>query len=287
MNLLHLAKRRIQKRIWDTFWHDYQLLPISINEFVPNESNEPKLPRIMEGICMPPYVGDKSFNDYPYLLSLIEEFKPEIVLELGTAQGNTVANICAESAAKVYTVNALPEQIEGRYISFALGKDEIGFVYRKYGFENRVVQIYENTKKLNILDWVAPKSVDFAIIDACHDSDFVVNDFLKIYPALSDHALVLFHDTNPSLEHYLINSYIGCMYLRKIGYNIEHIVGSSWGIWSAKDARHKQSILDKIKGLIFSLTGTVLFGNQEQFIRTLRWFASGFVRDKFDNLASI
>jgi hypothetical protein len=285
MKLHHIVKRKTQELIWDYFWHNYQLPQICIDDIAPKNIKE--LPRIMEKICMPPYLGDNSFNDYSYLISLIRESKPKIVLELGTAHGNTVANICAESDAKVYTVNALPEQIKGNLVTYTLGKDDIGFVYRKYGYEDRVTQIYQNTKKINFTDWITPKTVDFAIIDACHDSDFVVNDFLKIQPALSDHALVLFHDTNPSLAGYLIDSYLGCMYLRKMGFNVKHILGSSWGIWSANDPGYKQSLLDRVKNLVHTVCGTIFFGNRERFIQAIRWFASGFFRGKFNKLESI
>lgn len=284
MNFLQKGKRRIQKLFWHYFWQNFQLPRIPISNIINNICHD--LPGIAEHICMPPYMGDVNFQDYSFLISMIKELKPTRVLELGTAHGNTVANICAVSDANVYTVNALPEDMTGDITTFALTREEIGSVYRKYGFEDRVVQIYSNTKKINILEWVVSKSVDFAIIDACHDADFVVNDFLKIYPCLSDQATVVFHDTNPSGEKHLLDSYLGCMYLRKMGFNVKQLENSSWGFWSAKDARHPQSLNEKIINVIYTVNGILIFGNRDRFIRTLRWLASGFLRGKFSTLTS-
>lgn len=277
--MLQLIKRTTQYSIWKFYWANFQLPQVDLVELCPNSTLE--YPTITEKLCMPPYKGDETLKDYSFLISLIKYKNPKIVLELGTAHGTTVANICAVCNAKVYTVNALAEQTEGNLITYSLTKDEIGYVYRKIGYADRVVQIYENTRNLKILDWVEPKTVDFAIIDACHDAEFVVNDFLKIYPSLSDHAIVLFHDTNPSLKEHFFDSYLGSMYLRKLGFNTKHIYESSWGIWLAEDPRYFLSYINKIKNLIHTLIGILLYGNQDKFISAIRWYANGFLKGKF------
>lgn len=281
MILFRKIKRATQQTIWNFFWNNFQLPQIFIEEIDPKFTL--CVPRFLDDICLPPYKGNDKFIDYSILISLIKTIKPEKVLELGTAQGNTVANICSESDAQVYTVNALPEQIEGNIITFTLNKEEIGKVYKERGFENRVVQIYENTKNLDILDFVPPKRIDFAFLDACHDAEFVVNDFIKILPALSEQATVLLHDTFPSVEHYYLDSYLGCMYLRRIGYNIKHIENSSWGYWSAKDPYCKYRQTFRIKNQVHSIVESLFFGNHQGSIKSFRWLASGFLRGKFDN----
>jgi len=279
MRFMLNAKRKIQKIIWSFFWKNYQLPQKSIGEIVPNfKSYDPK---IIEHICLPPYKGESNFIDYSALISLIKLHEPRKILELGTAHGNTIANICLESNADIFTVNALPEQIEGNLITFTLSNDEIGIVYRKNGVHNRVTQIYENTKNLDILKYLPQRSVDFAFLDACHDSDFVVNDFFKILPSLSDRAIVVFHDTFPSIEHWYLDSYVGCMYLRKLGFNVVHIKGSSLGYWSSKDSKLRKPFQKQYQNLLHTSFGYLLYGNQEKFIRGLRWLASGFLKGSF------
>jgi hypothetical protein len=281
MKIFQPMKHAIQKSIWSFFWNNFQLPQIAIDDLCPVSIQE--FPLITKELCIPPYKGDKTLRDFSFLISLVRHRNPKIVLEFGTAYGTTVANICAVCNARVYTVNALAEQIEGNLITYLLMKDEIGYVYRENGYADRVVQIYENTRNIKILDWIDPKSVDFAIIDACHDSEFIVNDFLKILPALSDKAIVLFHDTSPSFENNLIDSYIGCMYLRKIGFNVKHLRKSSWGIWVSNNPSCKISILNKVNNVAHTLIGFLLFGNQEKYIQELRWFASIYLRGRFNH----
>ncbi len=273
-----LIKMSIQKVIWANFWKNYQL-PVEEMGLVVENFRE-HTPKVSTNICLPPFVGDPCFKDYSILISLIKQLNPSTILELGTAHGNTVANICSESEAQVITVNALPEQIDGSIITFTLSKEEIGKVYRDNGYENRVTQIYENTKNLNILEYIPPKCVDLAFIDACHDAEFVVNDFFKILPALSDKAIVLFHDTNPSVKGHLLDSYLGCMYLRLKNFNVRQIPESSLAYWSARQSITNSRLISKGMHKIFYSFVTLFYGGDEKFIRALRWYASVFMRGK-------
>jgi predicted O-methyltransferase YrrM len=170
-------------------------------------------------------------------MQIVYGANPAIVLELGTAHGNTPANICAGTSATVYTVNALPEQISGDSVTFtnALTKEEIGRVYREAGFGSRVVQIFENTLTIDYERSIKGKIVDVAIIDACHDYDYVLHDFFAIQPVLRDGAIVLLHDTCPSMKMHLASSYWACMHLRRKGYHICHIRDTWWGYWKKPD----------------------------------------------------
>jgi predicted O-methyltransferase YrrM len=214
---------------WKFFWKNFKLPEVSLQDLVPCE--KPLKPTITENLCLPPYEGTTDHDDVDALLRLITHLEPHVVLELGTAQGATVANICAISDAEVYTVNALPEQISGQITTFVLSKDEIGFVYRKHGFSGRVVQIFENTKQMDLSSYLDFDIVDFTIIDACHDTDYVINDFLKVLPVLKDEGIVLFHDVHPSMKSHLVNSYVACMYLRRLGFNVCHLNGTWWAFW--------------------------------------------------------
>jgi len=172
---------------------------------------------------MPPYVGPDTHDDLAALMQIVKAIGPKLVLEVGTGRGATVANICNNSDARVMTVNALPEQISGDVITYTLTKDEIGSVYRAHGFENRVTQIYANTMSIDFAKYFQKPHVDLAIIDACHDEAFVLNDFRKVLRTLAPGATVLLHDTHPSMEGHLAGSYKACVALRRKGFDIKHI----------------------------------------------------------------
>jgi predicted O-methyltransferase YrrM len=218
-------------RLWRNCYLALHELPSVALAEIATPLKEP-LSVILEHACMPPYYGwSTDHDDMEAMMRLVKCFDPKIVLEIGTAYGNTVANICQNSNAEVITINALPEQISGRETTYALNKDEIGSVYREYGFQRRVTQIFENTLDFNHQRYFEKPCVDFAIIDGCHDKKFVVNDFKKILPILNQRATVLFHDTHPSMDNHLAGSYRACVKLRREGFDIRHIENTWWAIW--------------------------------------------------------
>ncbi len=226
------AKRALQFACGWIYRCRYCLPTKRISDFgdKPCQSSAP----IMEDICLPPYYGSSEFQDFEALISIAQALNPRAVLELGTAHGNTVANLCIRFPdAHVFTVNALAEDQSGDKVTFTLTQDEIGRVYRERGFGDRVTQIFANTLDLDFSQYLSVEAVDLAIIDACHDTAFVVNDFIKVAPYIRSGGIVLLHDTHPIMTEFLIGSYVGCMKLRRRGYDIGHLAGTSWGIWQA------------------------------------------------------
>ena len=209
----------------------FALPQVSISSLAGNEEAA-ATKTILDDICLPPFVETKRCHDFEALMKLVAARRPKLVLELGTAHGNTVANICQTCPeTRVVTVNALAEQMTGEVTTYALSKDEIGRVYRRYGFSDRVVQVWANTLQLDLSRYLAPFSVDLAIVDACHDCEYVINDFLQVVPYIKSGGIVLLHDTHPSLSLHLWSSYRACMVLRQRGFDIRHIEGTWWGIW--------------------------------------------------------
>jgi Methyltransferase domain len=193
-----------------------------------------ELSPVLEECFLPPYLGPKDHDDFEPLMRIVRSLDPSVVVELGTAFGNTVANICNVcKGAKIYTVNALPEHQTGSLVTCELTVDEIGRVYRARGFGERVVQIYENTLSLDLAKYFDGPVVDLAIIDACHDTNYVINDFVKVRDFVRPGGVVLFHDTHPSMVGHLEGSYVACMKLRSRGFDIRHIRGTWWAAWQA------------------------------------------------------
>jgi len=210
-------------------------LPEIEPDFLFRNRPRPHFKPITDDCYMPPYRGS-SHNDLEFLLTLGHQLDPAIVLELGTAYGNTVANLClACTTARILTVNALPEQISGEHVTEVLAQEDIGRVYRDAGFAERVTQIFANTLDLALDEYSEPNSIDMAIIDACHDTDFVIHDFELVAPFVRPDGFVLLHDTHPSMERHLGSSYRACMALRREGYDIRHVRGTWWAVWKKQD----------------------------------------------------
>lgn len=264
MKIIDGVKTKLKKWYWIYYWDTYKLPEEDINNIIENYTEH--VPSIMEEICIPPYHGDKGLLDYSILISIVKSMQPKIILELGTAHGNTIANICTESDAKIFTVNALPNQIEGEVITYILDQETIGSVYINNGFKDRVTQIYANTKDVDLLKYVEPKSVDLAFIDACHDFDFVINDFYKILPIISDNGVILFHDVHPSCNLHYASSYFALMYLRMKGFEIRYISGSSLGIWFMKDGKNFERKKNILIHLLFHLIGRIRYGKGQNYV---------------------
>ncbi len=188
---------------------------------------------ILEKSSMPPYSeGGPPHDDFTPLMRLIAAWAPQLVLELGTAYGNLTANLCHHfPQIKVLTVDVPATEQTGHLTTFQLRKNEIGMVYRQWGYEARVEQILANTLNLRLGDIINTESIDIVIIDACHDTRYVLNDFYKVLPFVRHGGLVLFHDTHPSMKGHLKGSYLACLILHARGFDIAHIRGTWWAAW--------------------------------------------------------
>jgi SAM-dependent methyltransferase len=201
---------------------------VSLGDLAPRCCTAPRI--IEEHRSVPPRRG-YPHDDLGALLRILSKVRPRNVLELGTGYGNTVANICANCEARVFTVNALPEQISGSATTYVLDRDRIGSVYRAWGFAPRVTQIYANTLEMDLTRCLPGACIDLAIIGACHDTRYVINDFRKVLAVLRGRAVVLLHDTHPGGGGHLRRSYRACRHLRDQGFGIVHIRDTWWAYW--------------------------------------------------------
>ena len=230
-NLVRHERPRLSARFMHLF---YGLPEIQLEELT-GTAAQPSEPPILEHACLPPHFGPCDHDDLGPFLAVLTSHSPRLVLELGTAYGNLTANICRYCPdAAVYSVNALADQQTGQVTTYSLSPEDIGMVYRRYGYADRVVQIFSNTLSLNLGSYLEEAVVDLAIIDACHDTDYVLNDFHKVRKFMRPGGIVLLHDTHPSLYEHLVGSYLACMKLRQRGYDIRHLSNTWWAVWWAR-----------------------------------------------------
>jgi hypothetical protein len=230
--LQHWFKVAFVRLRWGRHW----LPVVTLDQIVPQQTRLE--PPVLDHICLPPYHTPNDHNDFIPVMSIARHINPRLVVELGTAYGNLTANLCRQlPSAKVLTVNAPLEKQTGEKVTYQLTEDDIGRVYREHGYSKQVMQLFQNTLTLELGEYLEKRSVELAIIDACHDREYVVNDFLKIAPFVGPNGIVLLHDTHPSMDGHLLGSYWACLQLRGQGYDIKHLANSWWGIWLKTEKR--------------------------------------------------
>jgi hypothetical protein len=158
---------------------------------------------ILEGEHLYGYFGpndlnDRRLRDAEVIGGACANEARKFALEIGTAHGLTTV-LMAENAphASVHTVNIPPDEIAagGVYTTFAPGRDEIGRAWRERQLGN-VVQILANTAS-----WEPDFGpIDVALIDGCHDADFVYGDTRKVLAHSRPGSLILWHDFHPGLR---------------------------------------------------------------------------------------
>ena len=194
----HLVAYRERNRIrYLNSW----VYPVSSPEAFYHSQHWKKEPIISEEAIFE-YQNDTHLNfrrlmDAKVLLGACCNENPARILEIGTASGQTTANMSENApSSEIFTINIPPEEIEqgGKYSTYAPSYDEIGKAYRDRGFTN-VKQIYANTA-----NWEPDiEGVDIAFIDGSHDSDFVFNDTVKVLKCMKPGGLILWHDFNPQM----------------------------------------------------------------------------------------
>lgn len=239
-----------------------QLPEIDIDCLAP-PTDEP-LKVITDQQSLPPRL-EAPHDDLGALLRIVAHLRPQRVLELGTAYGNATANICANSSAHVYTVNAEPEQIRSRTPTQFIPPERIGEVYRRHGFADRVTQIIGDTLEVDLAAQLKGESVDLAIIDACHDPRHVIRDFHAVQPVLRRGAVVLLHDTHPSGFKHLWGSTRACRRLRSQGFDIRHIYDTWWGYWRK---RRREDLTRTMADIARRFTARLWFAPRGESLQT-------------------
>jgi predicted O-methyltransferase YrrM len=138
----------------------------------------------------------------PFAYELIARLRPRTTVELGTYSGSSFAAFCQAIEAC---------GIEGRCYGVDLWQGDIHMgtfdetLYRE--ISAYVAQAHPGTAVLVRKDFneaardFADGSVDLLHIDGTHTYEAVSNDFHTWFPKLSERAVVLFHDTNVTVQN--------------------------------------------------------------------------------------
>ena len=220
---------------WKILSELFRLPAVRIDDVADEASQAADL--ILDDVCMPPFEG-AAHDDLGAALRIAQTLRPRVICEIGTAHGNLTANLLRHCAgARIITVNAPRESQSGVLVTYALTEDEIGRVYRRHGYTDRVVQLMVNSLHLDLRPHVDEGGIDLAIVDGCHDTAFVLNDFDKVRPFVRSGGVVLLHDTHPSQHGHLAGSYRACVLLRKRGFDVKWIDETWWGYWTLQETQ--------------------------------------------------
>jgi hypothetical protein len=146
-------------------------------------------------------LNERRLRDAESIGTVVRNANPVVCLEIGTAEGRSTALLAdnAPQEAQIYTVNIDPEEIltgEGGVLTtIAMEHERIGSYYRSKRYKN-ITQIIANTAnwKPNI------GFIDVALIDGCHDTEFVYNDTKKVLAHARKGSFILWHDFHPGLQ---------------------------------------------------------------------------------------
>lgn len=135
------------------------------------------------------------------LYALVRTLVPDVVVEIGSARGKStcaLALACRHNRhGKVYAID--PHTVNG-WSDWGTEGDTEQFLrnrLRDYGLEDWC-EVIRATSAVAAKHWSKP--IDLLFIDGDHSFDGVRHDFEAFRPYLTNHALVLFHDT--TWEHH-------------------------------------------------------------------------------------
>jgi predicted O-methyltransferase YrrM len=131
--------------------------------------------------------------------TIVRNTNPSVCLDIGTGKGNSAALMAVNAPqARVFTVNIPPEEIHsgegGVLTTAAYEREEIGSYYLGRNLAN-LEQLLANTAtwEPNI------GTIDLALVDGCHDTQFVCSDSQKTLRCMKPGSFLLWHDFNLDL----------------------------------------------------------------------------------------
>ena len=141
--------------------------------------------------------NDRKYHDAEVLTTIMANLGGDC-LEIGTSSGHGSYKLATNTKGKVYTLNALPEQISGNFITYTPPKNKIG----SYLIENNIKnfqQIYADS-----MTWIIPnyiQNLSLVFIDGCHDTNYVYSDSKKTFNKIKKGGFIIWHDFNPEYRN--------------------------------------------------------------------------------------
>ena len=141
-------------------------------------------------------------QDNLFLISLINQYKPQKILEVGVSKGASslvILNSIQENA-KLYSLDYNTEH-------YTLKGVKTGFLLDKYPSLKQKMELHTGGLSLKFMDKISSsiddsQKFDFCLLDTAHAIPGEVLDFLQVLPYLKENAIVVLHDINLHLNRF-------------------------------------------------------------------------------------
>lgn len=146
----------------------------------------------------------------PFVMWLIGEVQPKVVVELGTETGVSLGAMCQavkglKLRTKVYGVDSWEGDINTGAYDASVYDDLTSYLETKnYGFVELVRSTFDDA-----VSRFEDGSIDILHIDGCHTYDAVKHDFAAWRAKLSSRGVIMFHDTAVSYEDFGVDRFWG------------------------------------------------------------------------------
>ncbi|QDM33327.1 class I SAM-dependent methyltransferase [Tardiphaga sp. vice352] len=146
----------------------------------------------------------------PFVMWLIGEVQPKVVVELGTETGVSLGAMCQavnglKLPTKIYGVDSWDGDINTGAYDASVYEDLTSYLETKnYGFVELVRSTFDSA-----VSRFADGSIDILHIDGCHTYDAVKHDFEVWRAKLSNRGVIMFHDTAVFRENFGVGRFWG------------------------------------------------------------------------------
>ncbi|MGH7992284.1 MAG: class I SAM-dependent methyltransferase [Limisphaerales bacterium] len=134
-------------------------------------------------------------SEYVRLATLVQERKPQVIVEIGTANGGTLVAWCALAQPRAVIVSIdLPGGMHGG--GYAYWRS---FIYRRFAQPEQSLHLWRADSHLpgtreRLQTLLPPQGIDFLFIDGDHTYEGVKADFEMYSPLVRKGGLVALHD---------------------------------------------------------------------------------------------
>lgn len=146
----------------------------------------------------------------PFAFYLVEQLKPNVIVELGTHTGNSFTAFCQASKdyspnTKVYAIDTWKGDEHAGYYDEQIFEDLNAYISEHFSRIGNMIRKDFNDAVYDFDD----NSIDVLHIDGLHTYEAVKNDFETWLPKMKSNGIILFHDIDAKLDGFEVFRYWG------------------------------------------------------------------------------
>jgi predicted O-methyltransferase YrrM len=144
----------------------------------------------------------QSTEEILWLLEIVEEVQPSVIVEIGTDEGGTLFlwTWVAAPDATLVAVDMRPLGLLGRFSAYALVRRGLARARQRIELVMPADSQSPGTRE-RVTKLLGDRPVDFLFIDGDHGYDGVRRDFELWSPLVRSGGLIAFHDIEPDQPH--------------------------------------------------------------------------------------